>query len=135
MTAPNETLTTSQILRNAKILVEKGWCQTTMARDSMGNGVGLMSTLACKFCLGGAIRRASNDSSSLYQPARSVVARVIQAVTNDKDRDNVNLSTWNDTKGRTQADVLEVLSLSIEMAERIEARLSQYKVAPQQNLS
>jgi len=48
------------ILRKARRLLNKGWTQKSLARDKWGHDVNdVMSKSACKFCLTGAVLRAT----------------------------------------------------------------------------
>lgn len=113
------------ILFRARELVKKGWTCKTTARDDMGHGVDVNSRHAVKFCAAGAIRRAYLDQA-LERPMEIKHLALCFAEARQHFRQCTGtsdpLSTWNDAKGRTQEEVLEVFAKALgEKAETPDA--------------
>ena len=83
----------------------KGWCQRAMAKDSLGGHMDPQSPYAVRWCLVGAVL----GSTDLSVNTRVRVLDAIQDVTGCRFP-----STWNDTPGRTQEEVLAVLDTAID---------------------
>ena len=88
MTAPTKP---SDVLEAAAEKVEAGWCQGAFSKFIGG--------LEC-FCVRGAIITAARDRGILHQPAEGALARYLLYWP---------LALWNDSRGRTQAEVVGVL--------------------------
>ena len=97
------------VLNAAADLLEKpgAWTQGEMARDESGSGVEERDPKAQCWCVIGAVARATTDLtgwvSNTYVEARTTLAL---AVGTDADG---GIPDWNDTPGRTQAEVVKAL--------------------------
>jgi hypothetical protein len=97
-----------QILREARVLLEKGWCQGVLS-SCYENGA------PTRFCMIGAIDQAArtiayrdhNTPYSISAYAHDTVRKVLCVP---------RVSDWNDTRGRTKAQVLEVMDYAIAKA-------------------
>jgi hypothetical protein len=89
----------SNILNAAADLLAKpnGWCQGTLARDANGTPVEPESLEACSFCAIGAIEKIAPSGTYHAQRARYKLSKVLP---------DMAISFFNDTKGRTQDDVV-----------------------------
>jgi hypothetical protein len=94
----------SKLLHDASVLVEKGWCQGTEARDASGNAISVGAADATAWSLLGALQAttAANPSTEL-QDVGDAVAALAELV-----RDP-SLANWNDAESRTKLEVLSVL--------------------------
>lgn len=103
---------TSRVLREARRLVKRGWCQFALARDDRRRRCGLDAPRATRFCMIGAIGRASPGAAR---------GKALDAVTRALHRDFRCWGTgaFNDAPGRTLAEVLEVFDRAIADAERV----------------
>jgi hypothetical protein len=86
-------------LRATREFIERGWCQDTCFAPHMGGG-----------CLFAAVRDVTRgwDNNPRFQRLRDFVLAHVSP--------GISLSTWNDTPGRTQADVLALLDECLEDA-------------------
>lgn len=99
-----------EILKAARdLLVRDGrWTQRACARDASGREVDELSERAVSFDLLGAITRAGRNSG---QDAHAIVIAHLRAGVGFK-----TLGDWNDTPGRSQADVVALLDAAITAA-------------------
>lgn len=97
-------------------LAEPGrWGQFHYASDAMGDSVNPRSPRAQCWCVQGALRLESTGSD--WDPANHEL-RVTLAI--EKPDYHHHIPTWNDTHGRTQADVIGLFDRTIA---RLEASL------------
>ena len=149
----NDVFTATDQLRAARELVAQGWCQGTMARNAEGERVGTADDTACQWCLVGALRHAAVEllDEAIHQhglqhaPSQGAPRRRVHEVANDayrksvrvveeslalQDRSSIedgvpSLPYWNDTKDRTQEDVLSLLDEAAKRAAEIDKPTSQ----------
>ena len=95
-----------EALRQARALVAQGWTQGIMARDSNGRYVDPEDPRAAAWCLLGAVERAAGGNMELY----TLIVLYYLGITSPGE--------WNDSYGRTQADVLGALDWAVEAASR-----------------
>ncbi len=121
-------MTPKEVLIAARQLIAqpKGWTQGTLARDKDGLQLSYESPEAYSFCLIGAIDRASGFSSKTKDTetlttleARNAALDSLANVLNTHD-----MALWNDRPHRTQADVICVFSVAIEVAALTEESLA-----------
>ena len=94
----------SKLLHEASVLVEKGWCQGTEARDASGNAISVGAADATAWSLLGALQATTAaDPSTELQDVGDAVAALAELV-----RDP-SLANWNDGESRTKLEVLSVL--------------------------
>jgi len=100
----------NEVLIKARKLIEAPgtWTQGTMARDKSGKSCFLHLSDSVSLCMLGAISLASGDSGhgSRFDLAHNAVLKFIH------EHDCV--TSFNDAKGREQADVLAVMDEAIE---------------------
>lgn len=101
--------TTRQILTEAKGYVEQGWCQGVYAQDENGHSVESQSPQAVRWCLYGAISKASEIT--VIDPDTFNFLRI-----NFPSIQGGYFSIWNDEKERTQEDVVDLLNKAIKVA-------------------
>lgn len=99
-----------QILRKARKLLAKGWTQRTFAKDKDGVPVTWDSQQAVCFCLGGALRRASQDAGKPYGWESACELRRALGITDA-------VAEWNDAETRKQRHVLARLDRAIAKLE------------------
>jgi hypothetical protein len=85
-------------LREARALIERGWCQGSSSRN---NEDGTTS-----YCLLGALSTV-NKRYHVYYTAKDHVEEILE----------VPIPVWNDAPGRTQAEVLDLFDRAIAKAE------------------
>lgn len=119
----NVSLTVIELLKAARALIAKpnGWTQRQSARNSAGITCSVDAKDATCFCLLGSVRRAAIDLGS-------TVATHAQAVDllYDLSPNGPQLVRWNDTPGRTQAEVVDLLDVVIAKATTAEFRRGQW---------
>lgn len=108
------------LLRKVRRLLAKGWTQKTFARNKWGNSVSFFSKSACKFCLGGAIRRVAvpsgKDTAQEYIVFNRLRTIIGNAVPSDAGL-HYSIVMFNDMQPHTQqgkANVLRVLDVLIK---------------------
>ncbi len=102
-----------EILRRARELVGKGWCQGAFARDAQGLAVGRYADSARAFCVLGAVDRASEGR---HTEARDVALRVLGTATK-KITGARAPGYYNDQGGRTKEDIVALLKRAEEMVD------------------
>lgn len=107
--------TVIDILRRMRVLLRKGWTQGYYAKTKRGRVVEAESRSAATFCLWGAERRALHELKtadlSAGQEAMNLVRRCARI------KHSVALVDYNDTKGRTKKEILDVVTCAIKKAE------------------
>jgi hypothetical protein len=89
-----------RILARAAELLRAGWVQEEFATDANGDTVSFDAPQATCFCTLGAIHRAGHDLRlGLNERTEARIALGAMLATGD-------LIGWNDTPGRTQAEVV-----------------------------
>lgn len=114
----------SEVLRKARGLGERGWCQAADALNRAGDNCECYAPDAVQWCAYGAIRRARENTEEADRSVLALVA-AIPGVGEDFPRERItSLTRWNDTPGRTKGEVLALFTPTIrraEMAEQEEA--------------
>lgn len=100
-------MTTLEVLEAARKKIKQGWCQGSGAKSAFGSVVSFNSVHASRWCAAAAI-----DISCDYTPGAFTRAREIMVSMLGVD----NLAAWNDTPGRTQAEVLAAFDRAIGLA-------------------
>ena len=90
-------------LREARKLIERGWCQHHYAEDAAGNIAEVGDDAAVAWCAAGALWKAG---TGIYEVG--LMKRAIGGCATD---------AWNDAPGRTQAEVLAAFDRAIALAE------------------
>ena len=93
--------------------LKQGWCQGSYAVDKDGNFISEQSDQAVAWCFFGACWRIFKGSAVRNSPFSEYTTKaraILQAIYPGF------ISLWNDTKGRTQAEV-------VSLAERVEHEL------------
>ena len=94
----------SDILTKAAAICEAGWVQGKYHEDGC-------------FCMFGAIAIAAGDKQDdIDMPKAGPAVRAVEAAVG-----NIALETWNDAKGRTQAEVVAMLRRVAEQEQEREA--------------
>lgn len=105
------TITAHEILTKARELVAKpgGWTQGEFGRDKDGLRA-VYSSPAVSFCAYG----ACIEAAAKYDGADTRVwASATDALTAQIKKAGVSITVWNDTPGRTQAEVVELFDKAI----------------------
>jgi hypothetical protein len=113
--------------KEARRLIDKGWTQGTLARDHGNRSVPPLSHNATCWCVEGAFARSIHHVSKLLVPSDRFANRLDyqmryvfhtylnQLGLNATDSSfNFSSAVFNDTKGRTKEEVLNVLDKIIE---------------------
>jgi hypothetical protein len=107
----------SEVLRKAKALVERGWCQAADALNRAGDNCECSAEDAVPWCAYGAIRRVHENTGEADRSVLALVA-AIPGVGEDFPLERVtSLTRWNDTPGRTKGEVLALFTQTIRRAE------------------
>lgn len=99
-------------LKKMRELLEKGWTQGTDARDASGTPTHPQSRKAVSFCPRGAAIHVSATWGLGPRKLKSLAAAL-----NEMSPLQDPLEKWNDSKWRTQAQVLALVDRAIEIAE------------------
>jgi len=89
------------LTKAAKLLQTKGWCQFT-SKNNRG-----------QFCAAGALHHAGNMS---LLPTIVIARVLLQDAIRLRHYHETHLTAWNDQKGRTKAQVLQVFRTAIKLA-------------------
>ena len=104
------------ILRDARALVVRGWTQYTAARDAEGLIIFSDHPTATCWCLSAAIAVAfSKGGTHPYAREQHLDLLLTFSAEIGRPADILwsSIETWNDTEGRTQADVIDLVDLLI----------------------
>lgn len=113
--------TTAEILRGAKAVIQRnGWTQREYF-DEKQHEDGTPVT-ECRVDLRGALNLAAGSPSPAEQPDAGVDAHIVLWNAIRADGFSGGPIKWNDTPGRTEAEVLALLDRAIEVAEGGDAR-------------
>ena len=94
----------SKLLHDAGVLVERGWCQGTEARDATGHATDVVGPDATSWSLLGALQAATaGDPSTELRDIGDAVAALAEVILDP------SLANWNDSDARTKLEVLSVL--------------------------
>ena len=108
------------ILKNTRELISKGWCQFALAVDSNFNVVDYNNSTATSYCLIGALEKSifrdkysksNTDNHKYFTKVYNILLKYI-------DGPHFTLSTWNDSRDRTQQQVLDMLDNAIRDLEK-----------------
>lgn len=94
--------TWKQFQRRAIGLLEKGWCQRAIARDSKDCSVGALNPRAVRVCLQGAIFRCR-------VPALPGTCNAIADAIYLKSRSHLNITYFNDEIAKSVSEVTAVI--------------------------
>lgn len=100
-----------QILQEARSYIARGWCAYAYARDTNCSPINPTTPDACCWDIRGALYKANHQLGFTYQTALYVTARRALRTSVQSEL----LEEWNDTPGRTQAEVLAAFDRAIEM--------------------
>jgi len=108
-----------EVLKEAKKIVTKGWCQGHYAVDKKGGIVSEYSRAVSKCCATGAIFRAAGMQHS------TVAFSFLEKVIPHRAGESSSIPTWNDNKRRTKKQVLKAFDRAIKAAEKAEKTSTQ----------
>lgn len=106
-----------KVLRKSRDLINNGWCQTSLARDSLGMRVGVDSLEAVTFDIAGALCRATK-----FVMEKGYAQTHYIDVVNDVfdlmrpylvSQNSASMSGWNDSNGRTKEEVINFFDIAI----------------------
>lgn len=95
-----------KILKRARSLIAEGWCQGVSAQDANGHCTSVDSVHAVKWCIDGAFCASAGVG---YLEAIKCLSRAFDSPQ--------SIILWNDTPGRTQAEVLAAFDRAIAAKE------------------
>lgn len=101
-----------RLLKGARKVLARGWCQNAMARDAAGMMVDSWGRRAVAWCLLGAMLAVARRARGLALRQRFAVAfgrleKHLEAITREP------LQPWNDREGRSAADVLRLVDTAL----------------------
>ena len=105
---------THQLLVATRQLLATGWTQRRYARNANGLPVDHLSKDACKWCVTGALHRASVDLFSTYEWILFHATMAIRKHAIGVSQAGIDLADWNDEPSRTQVDVLKTVDRAIK---------------------
>ena len=108
-----------ECLKETRKLVQQGWTQFCCARDALNETTGPSNPKAVKWCLFGAVARASfivNGPNSLFHEGYSLRNKTTAVLDNIVIATTMahEIVTWNDGPNRTQEEVIQVIDMAIE---------------------
>ena len=110
------------IIRHARVLLAKGWTQHAMRRDAQG-AIAVGGHAAVAWCLVGAIDQAVYDSPDDAEQVGDTPTEILAdmvAITLWRWANRIDLIGWQDEPGSTQAELLELMDLTIRDMEATE---------------
>lgn len=107
-------MTPLEVLKGARVLIERGWTTRAFARDHHGYQVDPDDANATCFCMVGALRKVSDYAgwrcaTPSYLDARDVLARVVEAKSGC-----YTIPQFNDDFTTTKEAVLDMFDAAIE---------------------
>lgn len=100
-----------EILQRIRAKVSKYWIKGSYARDVRGNSVASGADSACKWCLVGAVAsECSEESIATRHALTHAINKIIGT--------GWSIEAWNDAKGRTKEEVLDVIDKVILAAQQ-----------------
>lgn len=96
-------------LHEVRELLARGWCQGAYAKTDRGRPIGPNETPATCFCLTGACIRVVGDG-----PGMSGFLAHLRETLELRGWEYHSIPIWNDSPGRTQAEVLALVDETIE---------------------
>ena len=100
--------TAAELLKCAKNIAKRGWCQGAYARTKGGRETTVDSKSAAKFCMIGSLERCSGGlSGPRYKAAYRLLSRVCPSGA---------IATFNDAPGRKKQEVLVKYDEAIKLA-------------------
>lgn len=105
--------TIKSILRKARALVKKGWCQGASARNSDGKPLHSDHPDAVSYCAMGAIRAAGVSVGFPYGPIEGAALALCDA---ESLQGIHEIGAWNDSQLMRQADVIDAFDRAIAAA-------------------
>ena len=104
---------TTRILKHARSLVRRGWCQSADARNKTNRSVNYLSPKAVKFCISGALDRAATQiEGHISGKAHRLLRKGIPI----KYRTYVGVIAYNDHFCKSRKQALEVFNRAIQKA-------------------
>jgi|ERR1700744_1640087 len=110
---------TVDVLIGAKALIEKGWTKGANARTANGHGISSTNPNAVKFCLNGAILRASNGSSRAYEHSSKALNFALKSVPYVQKNTSIysGYVEYND-KSKNKDRIVKLLDSAIEYVQK-----------------
>jgi hypothetical protein len=96
----------TEVLTNARALVQRGWCKAALARGPDGSKTSWNDPAAVAWCAVGAVQRVSECTH--WGPALTLLARAANTRT--------PVPIWNDEDHRTKKQVLAAFDRATELA-------------------
>jgi len=98
-----------EVLEKATDLIRNGWIQQITAKTATGDTVSLYNINATKFCLLGALTRATRDKANESQTILLRAKKIITDILKDRYGKSICLSHWNDATSTGKEDVVQLL--------------------------
>lgn len=95
---------TVAILKQARKLIQQGWCQEAYARDANGNKVEAVDETAVCWCISGAILKAAGGYQGRHGEDAERVVDYFAVVIG-----TIDVSGWNDSPATTKEKVLKAI--------------------------
>lgn len=111
-------------------IIKQGWCQYYFAKDDEGRLSNPTDNEATCFCIMGAVRKTFDDDHSLVFSFLEEVQETIFGNKKSKHDRLCSVADWQDAKGRTQQEVVDVL-----VKTENKTKLCEWKDAPETSTS
>lgn len=99
------------VLKRARARIEKGWCRSVFAKDSLGRRVDPASETACRWCAVGAMKADSKIASN------DVICKAIKSAYHALPPTSCAVEAFNDNQKSKHA-VLALFDRAIEFAKQ-----------------
>lgn len=115
---PEETI---KLLKQARNILERGWCQRSFAQTADGEQTYFTNPNATKFCISGALRKAihreSNNNNPLETPLElHELHKIVKKCIPKKF--NRSLWAFNDARWRRKKRILKTLDQAINLVKK-----------------
>lgn len=101
------------LLKHARKLIDKGWCQRALARDVLGHPCDAEDESATSYCILGALYAADFSSGPVSSMCETSLNK-LSAILYRENKGSYGLSGYNDTTGRTKKEILSLFDQAIE---------------------
>lgn len=109
---------TLAVLTKARDILKQGWTQGIYARTSLGSATHPASSDACKWCISGALRRATHNFALIEgEPLPPEYHEAYSSL--QKECPDPDLVAWNDAPRRSKREILELLDRTISHSENM----------------
>ena len=100
------------LLKHARKLINKGWCQRALARDAFGRHCDVEAKDATSYCILGALYAANLNFGGNYDTCETSLS-TLSIILDRENKGSYGLSGYNDATGRTKKEILSLFDQAI----------------------